>query len=32
MHAQLERIAAVKPISRDLFEIVTRALEPRPGE
>ena len=29
MRAQLERIAAAKPISNDLYEIATRSLEPR---
>jgi aminopeptidase N len=32
MHAQLERIAATQPISKDLFEIAARALEPRGDE
>jgi aminopeptidase N len=32
MRAQLSRIAATKPISKDLFEIATRALAPRAGE
>ena len=32
MRAQLERIAAAKPISKDLYEIATRALEPRGSE
>jgi len=32
MRAQLERIAKAKPISKDLFEIAARALEPREGE
>ncbi len=32
MRAQLERIAASAPISKDLFEIATRALDAREGE
>jgi aminopeptidase N len=32
MRAQLERIAGSKPISKDLFEIATRALDPQTGE
>jgi aminopeptidase N len=32
MRAQLERIAATQPISKDLFEIATRALAPRGEE
>ena len=32
MHAALARIAAAKPISKDLYEIALRSLEPRGGE
>jgi aminopeptidase N len=31
MRAQLERIAAHKPISKDVYEIATRSLEPQSG-
>jgi aminopeptidase N len=32
MRAQLERIAATKPLSKDVFEIATRALDAAGGE
>jgi aminopeptidase N len=32
MRAALTRIAAAKPISKDLYEIASRSLAPRAGE